>query len=230
MSATWVLGDVHGCAEELASLLDLLALGPGDRLIPVGDLYHRGPDPLGVARLLAAVPRCEIVLGNHEHVLLRRLRMLGPDASWNGLDAASLAGDGGTALASFDPDCSAELLEPLRDRPYFLRGTDGGRPWLVVHAGVVPGRRVEDTPVEQLVRLRRLPGVRGEPFWFETWRGPELVLFGHTSSMVPRRCLAGSRLVALGLDTGCVYGGHLSAWRLEDGELAAVPAQRRYAG
>ncbi|HVS08844.1 MAG TPA: metallophosphoesterase, partial [Planctomycetota bacterium] len=46
--ATWVVGDIHGCAEELARLLERLATGSGDRLVAVGDLFHRGPDPAGV--------------------------------------------------------------------------------------------------------------------------------------------------------------------------------------
>ena len=50
MSSTWVVGDIHGCAEELAELVDAIALQPEDRFLSVGDLYHRGPDPLGVAR------------------------------------------------------------------------------------------------------------------------------------------------------------------------------------
>ncbi|RMH03851.1 MAG: hypothetical protein D6702_04720 [Planctomycetota bacterium] len=229
MSSTWVIGDIHGCAEELAELLERLQPGGEDRVIAVGDLYHRGPDPLGVAALLAGVG-AEIVLGNHEHVLLRRLALLGGGAPWSGIPAEDLAGDGGTPLAPVDPARSAELLEPLRGRPYFLRGQGPEGPWLVVHAGVLPGRRPEETPPRQLVRLRRLQGLRGEPFWFEVWEGPELVLFGHTSGRVPRRRVAGGRLVALGLDTGCVYGGALTAFRIEDGELEAVPARRRYAG
>ncbi|MBC8329305.1 MAG: hypothetical protein H8E31_11225 [Planctomycetes bacterium] len=133
-------------------------------------------------------------------------------------------------LAPFEAGCAAELLGRLRGRPYFLRGKHGDQDWIVVHAGVVPRRRVEDTPVEQLVRLRRLKGVRGEPFWYEVHPGPELVFFGHTSSTIPCRCTSRGRLVALGLDTGCVYGGSLTAFRVEDGEFATVAAKRRYVG
>jgi hypothetical protein len=229
LSSTWVIGDVHGCAEELAELLERLAPGEDDRLIALGDLYHRGPDPLGVARLLTA-RSVEIVLGNHEHAVLSRLALLGEGASWTGLDAEDLPGDGNTRLADFDPAFSAELLEPLRGRPYFLKGESPLGPWVAVHAGVVPGQRVDRTAPERLVRLRRMKGVRGEPYWYEVYGGPELVLFGHTSSPIPRRCLHQGRMVALGLDTGCVYGGHLSAYRVEDGEIEAVAARRKYVG
>ena len=61
---SWIVGDIHGCAEELALLLAELALGPGDRLVSCGDLFHRGPDPVGVMDLLAEC-RGAFVLGNH---------------------------------------------------------------------------------------------------------------------------------------------------------------------
>ncbi len=233
MSATWVVGDIHGCAEELAELLERLGLGEDDRLVALGDLYHRGPDPLGVARLLTPLSGLRLVLGNHEHVLLQRMRRFGatgPDADLSGIPAEDLRGDGGTRMAPFDPARSGELLSLLTQGAYFRRGRVGEQDWIAVHAGVIPGRPVEDTPVEQLVHLRRFDRLPGRPYWYEVHHGPELVLFGHTSSPLPRMQHAGGRLVALGLDTGCVYGGSLSAYRLEDGEFESVPARRRYVG
>ena len=57
---TWVVGDIHGCAEELAKLLEEIKLGPEDRFISVGDLYHRGPDPVGVVDILNAIPNTRL--------------------------------------------------------------------------------------------------------------------------------------------------------------------------
>ena len=50
--ATWVIGDIHGCSDELEQLLGQIPLEPGDSLLSVGDLFHRGPDPVGVMNLL----------------------------------------------------------------------------------------------------------------------------------------------------------------------------------
>lgn len=215
---TWVVGDIHGCAEELAELLERLALGPEDRVIALGDLYHRGPDPGGVARLLADVATrttLDIVLGNHERVLLTR-------------EDGVLDGDGDTPMAAVRDEDVPLLTELLRGRPYFLRGNaPDGQPWLAVHAGVLPGVRPEDTEPFHLTRTRRLD-LPGRPAWHEAWQGPELVLYGHTTNPFPRATHHGGRLVALGLDTGCVYGGALTAYRIEDGELESVPARRRY--
>ncbi|MEO0660189.1 MAG: metallophosphoesterase, partial [Planctomycetota bacterium] len=70
--ATWILGDIHGCASELAALLERIAPGPDDAIVSCGDLVHRGPDPAGVCDLLAA-HGARFVLGNHELRVLERV-------------------------------------------------------------------------------------------------------------------------------------------------------------
>jgi serine/threonine protein phosphatase 1 len=234
---TWVVGDIHGCAEELAELLEQIQLGPEDRFISVGDLYHRGPDPVGVLDILNALPHFDLVLGNHERVMLERFGLAGELA--DGTDATSvpedlvvsteqeLAGDGGTPMKNVDPSRGADLIRILENRAYFLRGTHAGQDWLIVHAGVLPGVPVEETSPFALSRLRRLEGLPGSPYWYEAWNGPEL--FGHTPATLPRTRFQGERLVALGLDTGCVYGGCLTAYCLEDESMARVDAKGSWA-
>ena len=219
MTSTWLVGDIHGCAEELQDLLAKLDLQPTDRLISLGDLYHRGPDPPGVARILAeagTTATLDIILGNHERVLLERRD-------------DSLAGDGGTPMTGDPtPEQAEAMLALITDRPYFLRGVaPDGQGWIAVHAGVLPGTPPEQTDPFHLTRMRRLEAP-GNPQWHELWQGPELVFYGHTPGEYPRTTMAGGRLVALGLDTGCVYGGALSAYCVEDGELEIVKARRRY--
>ncbi len=240
MSSTWFLGDIHGCAEELSDLVAKLELGQDDRLICLGDLYHRGPDPHGVAQILAATQQVEIVFGNHELVLLRRAGMMPLDLQSapvslpqgaTGYDAHDLSGDGGTPMQNIQPDTSQELLHLLERGRFLFRGdcTAGpfaGTPWLAVHAGVMPGKVAEDCSVEELCRVRRIGRRRTSPFWYEKYRGKELVIFGHTHSQLPRRHVRDGRLVAHGLDTGCVFGGCLTAWRIEDDEYEIVPARR----
>ena len=239
MSATWVVGDIHGCAEELAELIDQLKLGAEDRFISVGALYHRGPDPLGVAQQLTALPQFELVLGNHERAMLRRAGLVGEaadgsdalplpleDPEW---DERVLLGDGRTPMKSAALEHARALLAPLAQRPYFLRGEGPeGQAWLAVHAGIAPGLPVEQSPPDLLCSLRRVRELPGAPYWYEAYTGPDLVLFGHTPSRFPRACHARGHLVALGLDTGCVYGGSLTAYRIEDGEPAVVDAKRDY--
>ncbi|MEM1452595.1 MAG: metallophosphoesterase [Planctomycetota bacterium] len=239
--ATWIIGDIHGCAEELAELLRRIGPGPTDTILSVGDLVHRGPDPAGVCDLLDAA-NAVFLVGNHERALLRRVGLMplrhdgsdrGPlDLDLSDLDDDDMRGDGRTSCLA-PPSRRADIVRYLqRHSGYLLRDTDldhagktpDGRGWIAVHAGFHPKKRPEDQPVETLCTIRRLKGPKSA-FWYEKWRGPELVLFGHTHSAVPRVQTRGSRVVAMGLDTGCVFGGSLTAYSPELDETISIPAR-----
>lgn len=239
----WIVGDIHGCARELEALLGMLRLSASDRLISVGDLFHRGPDPVGVMEILEA-HRAQFVLGNHEHLVLSRFGLAPRRADGSDrpalrevpapLEDVDLRGDGGQACC-VPPERRADVLRFLQKHSgYYLVSEDGGRPtldgrpWCALHAGLEPGVRLEDSSIRTLTRLRRLDSP-GRPWWYEAWRGPRLVLFGHTPSPLPRAWRVGGQLVALGLDTGCVYGGRLTAYAPELDELVAARATRAYA-
>ncbi len=233
------IGDLQGCREEFEQLLEVLRYDPAsDDLHPVGDLVNRGPDSVGclrLARALGATP----VLGNHDVHLLRQRRDPQLRGNRRTLEALAAADDG------------ESLLDWLDEQPLVLSWEDV----LVVHAGVHPqwedpaavlaGRShldPEDAAVEFAVRARYCdaggatpPGGHwpppGAPFvpWDEHWRAreaePRTVVFGHWA----RR-----GLVALdrtrGLDTGCVYGGAMTAWIAEEDRLVSVPARRVWHG
>lgn len=191
MSRTLFVGDVHGCAEELAALLERAA---PTRVVLVGDLFTKGPDPRGVWALVQRYG-AEAVLGNHDDWVLER---------W----------PPGERLP-------VEAHEWLAARPLWLRGEG----WLCVHAGLPPDREPEQTSREQLLTLRRWPeGDEGSRalFWWEQRRGPPLVIYGHDA----RRGLQDWRPHTLGLDSGCVYGGFLTGYLLEEDSLYVEPARR----
>ena len=242
---TWVVGDIHGCAGELAELVEGLALGPSDALVSVGDLFHRGPDPAGVMDVLRAAG-ARFVLGNHERAVLARLglapaRTDGSDRpprreELGALSESDLEGDGRRPCV-VPAERRAEIVRFLQSHDgYFLEQralagagpTPDGRAWCVVHAGLVPGRSPREVSPDELCSLRRLD-LRGRPYWYEVYRGPNLVLFGHTPSAIPRAHRAEGKLVALGLDTACVYGGKLTAYSPERDEFRQVTAKKAYA-
>jgi serine/threonine protein phosphatase 1 len=242
---TWIVGDIHGCAEELGRLLDQLGLGAADRLVSCGDLFHRGPDPAGVMDLLRAA-RAEFILGNHERVVLQRVGLAPAQADASDrpplrehfppLDFEDLAGDGGRECR-VPAERRRELLVFLQGHAgYFLRNTDlegaarttDGRDWCVVHAGVHPDKSLEEHSPFELTRIRRLER-HGRPWWFERYAGDALVLYGHSSARLPSARRVCGRTLTLGLDTACVYGGALTAYAPELDEFVRIPAARAYA-
>jgi bis(5'-nucleosyl)-tetraphosphatase (symmetrical) len=190
------VGDAQGCAAELR---DLLQAAGFDRrrhqLALCGDLINRGPDSAGVLELAR---RLNAVVGNHEVSLLE------------GRSSATLDQVRSQLGSSLD-----EWLRWLSALPNFVVG-DG---YILVHAGIAPGKRPEQCTREELTEIRT---VGGQP-WFDFWRGPETVIFGHWA--------ARGRVdlpLCKGLDTDCVYGGQLTGFWWPRREWVSVPAHRRW--
>jgi len=209
MGRTLVVGDVHGCREELELLLRLAAPGPGDRLVLAGDLTAKGPDSQGVVQL-ARERGALAVLGNHDaHVL----DILG--------GRSSKAHHAQVARSLTAPDVAYLQALPLWLE---LEGLEA----LVVHAGLLPGVALARQPRHLLLNLRSFDE-QGEPStrveggvpWASRWPGPRRVLFGHDALRGLQR-----HPHALGLDTGCVYGGALSAVWLPEDRLVQVRARK----
>lgn len=127
--STYVIGDIQGCLEPLLRLLDECGFNPlKDRLWFVGDLVNRGPDSLGVLRLVRDLgDRAVTVLGNHD------LHLLVAAGGFSALHRGDTFQD---VLQASD---RLELLEWLRHRPLFH--TEGN--WALVHAGILPAWSVE---------------------------------------------------------------------------------------
>ena len=225
-SRTIVIGDVHGCLDELRELLDVVAPGPGDRLVFLGDLLDRGPDPVGVLQLVRSLG-AECVLGNHEE---KHLRYAAHEARRK-TDPRYR-----NPMRPFDPKRAAEHAALTRDDLLWLASLPrwialGGR-WVAVHGGLVPGLALSAQPPDWTVKLRyvdaggrpvpreageaAIPGVRR---WAEAWTGPDSVVYGHfpVGNGAPRRDEPRPGVVCVGIDTGCVYGGALTALVLPSG-------------
>lgn len=204
--STLVVGDVHGCARELADMLDR---HPADDVVLVGDLYTKGPDPEGVWELIRDRGLLT-VLGNHDHRLLRVL------------DGERRKDTHAHEVVRRLDRTGAAWRDHLRDTPLH-RAVDG---WTVVHAGLRPSGDLADTPADELLTLRRYPHRSDGPFWWQAYRGERRVVYGHDAVrglVIVRRS---GRLHTVGLDTGCVYGGRLSGLSLGDERIVAVAAER----
>ena len=225
---TLIVGDIHGCLDELRALLEKARFGAGDRLISVGDLVGKGPDGAGVVRFFREGGH-DAVLGNHDDKLLR----------WRA----------STTEKKKKKKKKKKKNEPEKIKPSHRRDaeamTDEDWAWLealplyieipehdtiVVHAGLVPGVPLAEQRREDLLHMRTLrpDGTGssrqgdGEP-WAARWRGPQRVVFGHDAMRGLQRWPR-----AVGLDTGCCYGGRLSGLLLPDNRVISERARSAY--
>jgi serine/threonine protein phosphatase 1 len=117
------------------------------------------------------------------------------------------------------PELTAADMEYIRSMPVAISWEDA----LVVHGGIDPRKSLADHTVDEVLNMRSLvpDGSYDRPFWFEAHDAAPRVFFGHTvlESPVHRRW-------AVGLDTGCVYGGELTAYDFYADEFVAVPLER----
>jgi hypothetical protein len=218
MTRTVIVGDVHGCLDELRSLLERVGFRPGDdQLVMVGDLVNKGPDSVGVVNLVRSL-QGRAVMGNHDDLVVRCL------AARRAREDGDFPDSVRKIVKRLDDDAAA-WLEAL---PTSLALPDHHA--LVVHAGMVPNVPVSSQRRDVLLTTRSIrsdgtPTKRiedGRP-WASLWPGPEHVFFGHDAVRGLQRWP-----YATGLDTGCVYGGRLTAYLLPERTLVSVPARRVY--
>jgi hypothetical protein len=212
MGRTIVVGDIHGCADELTDLLHKVGLEQDDRVVAVGDLTVKGPKSKDVLDLFSRDSRFSSVLGNQDLAVLKR---------WQ--DESLILKTGQQQAYNELKSSGEHYFHYLNSLPFTI---DLGS-HIVVHAGLRPGIPISEQVEEDLTELRTLGVDRtsreGQP-WYEEYKGEKIALFGHWPAPQPRRGRC-----ALGLDTGCVYGFHLTAYILETDELVNVQARRLYA-
>jgi protein phosphatase len=237
-----IIGDVHGCFDELLELFDRLDYRlihqPDERGLPgvvvepplgrravfVGDLGDRGPDTPAVYRLVMSMVRAGhalCVIGNHDNKLLRKLR--GSDVQLSHGLAATME-----QLAHEPPEFVEEVhqfLERLVTHYVF----DDGK-LVVAHAGLR-----EDLQGRASGRVRSFAlfgdttgetdefGLPVRLNWAADYRGQALVVYGHTPVADPAWLNN-----TVNIDTGCVFGGRLSALRYPEREIVSVVAHKQY--
>jgi bis(5'-nucleosyl)-tetraphosphatase (symmetrical) len=248
VSRTIIIGDVHGCLDELQ---DLLATCQYDRtntrVVLVGDLVNKGPKSAECVQFVRT-QGFSCVRGNHDDAAL-----------WAWERRETERRDGGTAIGdgkyAYTDQFSAEDVAFLRGLPHTILIPD--EELLVVHAGLVPRVPLEEQEPACMYKMRNLieregtasgteeegkDGVwnvgaytataaakRGTA-WAAEWRpdaetlpGVSHIVFGHDAK---RRLQQHAH--ATGLDTGACYGGELSALVLPGRHIVSVPARRVY--
>ncbi|MBX3412431.1 MAG: serine/threonine protein phosphatase [Pirellulales bacterium] len=204
---TFAIGDIHGCAQALAKVLQQIDPQPADTIITLGDYVNRGPDTRGVIeQLLALRERCHLVtlLGNHDEVLL--------DILDGRAEASRLMRAGGQqTIDSYRPggsfaDIPSEHVAFLRAcRMYFETETH-----LFAHGCYDPIRLLAETAATTLLWQRLVP-----PYPAPHCSGKRVIV-GHTAQR-DYQVLDLGHVVCI--DTGCCYGGVLTAIDVATNEL-----------
>lgn len=232
-----LIGDVHGCRDELVALLESLGYGVGGtreapeitapagrKAVFVGDLVDRGPDSPGVLRLVMQMVGNGAALcvpGNHDVKLHRKLA---------GRDVRVTHG-----LAETLEQLQTEPEDFKREIAKFIDGLvshyvlDDGK-LVVAHAGLkqelqgrTSGRVREFALYGETTGETDEFGLPVRYDWARDYRGSAMVVYGHTPVPEPEWV---NRTICI--DTGCVFGGKLTALRYPEKELVSVPAAREY--
>ncbi len=198
----FAVGDIHGCASKLEALLSKLPIRwKEDYLIFLGDYIDRGEDPKRVVEIILELvnsyPGKVIpLMGNHEWMFLRFLKGIEPEVF--------LFNGGDKTLRSYTKEGQLTIPEEhmnfFKSLPLFVEMPD----YLFVHAGINPRKSLSEQTEMDLLWIR-------QSFYFYEGKFAKTIVFGHTP--FPEILLLEDRI---GIDTGCVYGGKLTALMLPD--------------
>ncbi len=235
-----IIGDVHGCFEELQTLLERLGYEvvireasekvfavrhpQGRKAVFLGDLVDRGPatpDVLRLAMDMVASGEAFCIPGNHDIKLLRKLK--GKDVQITHGLAESLA-----QLEQESPAFKARVTTFLDGLVSHYVLDDGKL--VVAHAGMKEAMQGRGSSAVRSFALYGETTGETDEFglpvrynWAAEYRGRAMVVYGHTPVPAPEWFNS-----TINIDTGCVFGGKLTALRYPEKELISVPAVRTY--
>jgi serine/threonine protein phosphatase 1 len=219
----YAIGDIHGMREKLEKLLASLPLEGDDHLVFIGDYVDRGPDSAGVVDFLIEYSRsvrCTFLMGNHEAMFLSFLGWAGP--AYFGSEAF-LQNGGETTLQSYGYfKAEGSFMLPSRHEKFFreMRLFHVEGQYAFVHAGLSrDALRLSDIAYAlEHERPRSLLWQRS------TASLPHnlgvTIIYGHTP--MPDMRVRWNLPYSIGIDTGAVYGGPLTAIRLPDETIFQV--------
>ncbi|AWN43816.1 metallophosphoesterase family protein [Methylobacterium durans] len=213
MGLTYAIGDIHGCYDHLRELLNRIEEhreGRPRKLVFLGDYIDRGPDSAGVISLLRDLQASEpedvvCLMGNHEDLMIHAHSVPGLRINW-------LMNGGAATLQSFGVAGPEDLPDDVVRWAESLPTVYEDAQRFYVHAGFRPGVPAPDPDQHARLWIR-------EPFLTEDHDFGKYVIHGHTPLLDGEPDV---RRFRTNLDTGCVYGGALTAGVFTDERAAAI--------
>jgi Calcineurin-like phosphoesterase len=207
-----IIGDIHGCYDELQDLLDKAALATDDQIIAIGDIIDRGRDSARALAFFQQTPNARSILGNHERKHIRWLRGEIEPAVSQIIAREQIGNSYPEAVAFMDTF------------PRFLELPDA----LLVHGFYEPG-----VPVEKQRETVIVGTLSGEKYirdyypwpWYEQYDGEKPLIVGHRDYSDDRMEPVVYRERVYMIDSRCVYGGSLTGLLLPDFKLISVPSR-----
>jgi Icc-related predicted phosphoesterase len=221
-----IIGDVHGCLEELKELINKIELSRTDNLFFIGDLIDKGPDSVGVVKYVFELSKLYstlLILGNHEEKFLRYL--YNKEHNPKALREMKITPD----FENLAINLNSEEIEFLKQSYYTY--TIKELNLLLLHGGITGNCSInfninhqynigkQSKGLDLITKTRHIDssgkfvglGLENENtrFWAEEYDGKHgKVIFGHTSFMQATPKYFSN---AIGIDTGCVFGQYLMA-------------------
>lgn len=208
MSKTYIIGDIHGCYDELIALTNKIHLRPEDLLISLGDIVDRGGKSREVYQFFRNRPNSKVLMGNHERKHLNQVFSYAQEI----------------VKVQFAEDYSG-FLEWLSSLSYYHETPEA----IIVHAAfehsfplekqrgeVLCGSTAGDKHLEKIYTEARR--------WKEHYQGNKTIIYGHhVVGDKPEQYLN-----TLGIDTGACHGGYLTAIELPGFHIHQVKAEKDY--
>ena len=221
----YVLSDIHGQARRFYSILEQIDLRAEDTLYILGDVIDRNPDGIRILREIMSRPNMQMLLGNHEHMMLQSLYYPSSEAAAPSPYMSRWYRNGGKVthdyLKRIRKQLRAEIFSYLDALPLNIPVEVNGQEYLLVHAAPVEmysdyGERY-DTERDFAVWWRQLVEVSPS--------GERTIIFGHTTTHHyqtdnPMRIWYGSHMI--GIDCGSSYPDGISAENGYSGRLACL--------
>jgi len=241
-----VIGDIHGCVDELSDLLDKVAPSADDKVLSIGDILHKGPDPFACLDLVMSLSN-EYILGNHEEKQLRwerhedRREETGKKNPMRHVEDYERLSPEHRKWLGESARLFIQMVHPEYGELFFTHGGIEGRmhslpatniPWRV--------KRREKRYVFNLIRTRYLDSggkmiplgdqSRTDSYWAAEYDGRfGYAVFGHHAQPLQDEPVIFPNGVSI--DLGCVYGGRLAALAIPDSgspKTYTVKARKKY--